>query len=157
MKRALISLCLSLGVAVLARPVCAATQWVVVPLIADPDYVMEFDLNSVQLVEREVYQYRTRILSEKGWSAFGRQWSYFYSYDKVDCANNLATTLSRFNGPRGDKRVHEGFWSTWSARGSLAKDYESSFVCQYVQKNAIPTLEPNWDLKPESYLEFADQ
>jgi len=191
MKRALISLCLSLGVAVLARPVCAALKWVAIP--SNDSEIIQIDLSSVQLVEgaalltreesttpcpartlvddnlaftcldtraligsdRGLYQYRYKYTKKAGFLDHSeRHWRYYYGYHRVSCANKIVGGLIRDSSTTSDGRMHEVLiWTPWTS----PIDPVDSFVCRYAKKYAIPTLEPNWDLKSESYVVYANQ
>ena len=191
MKRALISLGLSLGVAILARPVCAAPKWVAIP--SNDSEVTQIDLSSVRLVEgaalltreesltpcpartlvdedlsitcldtraligsdRGLYQYHYKYTKKAGFlDQSKRHWRYYYGYQRISCSNKIISGLVRNSGPTSDGRMHEVLtWVHWTS----PVDPVQSFVCQYAKKYAIPKLEQNWDLKPESYVDFADQ
>jgi len=146
MKRTIASFFLIVSLAIAARPASANPSWVG-PFSPD---TAEIDLNSVRLVDRGVYQYRDRLSDSEDLT--GRRWRYFYSYTRLNCNHSQINFMERDSdlyGSAADRRMHGSGW---------LPGYEQTtrFMCTYAAKNAIPKLESNWDLTPESSIRFAD-
>lgn len=153
------SLLLPLAITVgFSSPVLAAQ-------LVDANNGISVDLSSIKRVSQGVYQYHTRIDSLKTPQIFYRN---YYSYHRVDCANQRTANISRADGPRGDGRMHISqmtsiarslqFALTEAPNRQTPADRMFILVYDRVQQNfkrgvISPDLEPDWDLKPESYID----
>lgn len=141
-----------------------AAQWV------DANNGISIDLESIRRVSQGVYQYRKRSNLIKTSDTLYRN---YYSYNIADCANQRTNSFMRHNGSKGDRRMHYALWQTLDA-DSLRYNFQLPskertphtqmfiLVCNRVQQNfkkgIVPLdLEPDWDLKPESYIEADEE
>ncbi len=146
----------------LSSPVLAAPHWV------DVNRGFNVDLNSIRRVSSGVYQYRTRLNLLQTPEILYRN---FYSYGRVDCANQRQSEVVRHNGPSGDRRMHaDSKMSSIDLEFALKlppneqAPYAREFivVCTHIKQNFLrgivpPDLEPDWDLKPETYVQADEE
>ena len=143
----------------LSSPALAAPQWV------DANRGFNVDLNSSRRVSQGVYQYRTRLDWLKTSENLYRN---YYEYRKVDCANQRTAGVVRAS--LGDGRMHTYEMRPVDLEYALKLQPKKQtpaarmfiLVCTYVKQNfqsgiVPPDLEPDWDLKPETYVQVDEK
>jgi hypothetical protein len=139
----------------LSSPALATPQWV------DANRGFNVDLNSIRRVSQGVYQYRFRLNWLKTPNNLHRN---YYSYERVDCANQKQAMVLR--GSYGDGRMHAYDMRSINLQSTLELPPNEQtpakrmfvIVCSHIKQNfqqgiVPPELEPDWDLKPESYIQ----